>query len=344
MKCYIAINYIIAKLENEYKMQYYDIKKLLKFCLKVDDKYLIIHNNDNLDEKIVKQIFTYAERIKSGIPIQYLINEQDFMGQTFYVNKNVLIPQPDTEIVVQCAINKINELIDTKVKAKNIITDNIIDKTIDKTTDNTDINTNDLIDENYTNVERTIRSKKIKILDLCTGSGAIGISIKKYFGESVDVTLSDISKDALDVAKLNAKNILSTKKILNSSDKIEKNYPIENSNEAEYDVNFVQSDMFQNIKDNFDVIVSNPPYIRSKLIDELDEDVKNEPHIALDGGSDGLRFYKIIKSEINNFLNKDGYLILEIGYDQKEEVQKMFENSECIKDYAGNDRVIIWKR
>ena len=361
----IAIREVIAKLENEYKMQYYDIKKLLKFCLKVDDKYLIIHNNDNLDEKIVKQIFTYAERIKSGIPIQYLINEQDFMGQTFYVNKNVLIPQPDTEIVVQCAINKIKELIDRKVKAKNIITDNIIDKTIDKTTDKKDINANDLIDENYTNVKKTIRRKKIKILDLCTGSGAIGISIKKYFGESVDVTLSDISKDALDVAKLNAKNILSTKKILNSSEKFlnssrkilnssgkilnssgksEKNYPIEKSNEAEYDVNFVQSDMFQNIKDNFDVIVSNPPYIRSKLIDELDEDVKNEPHIALDGGSDGLRFYKIIKSEINNFLNKDGYLILEIGYDQKEEVQKMFENSECIKDYAGNDRVIIWKR
>ena len=347
-------------------MQYYDIKKLLKFCLKVDNKYLIIHNIDNLDAKIVKQIFIYAERIKSGIPIQYLINEQDFMGQTFYVNKNVLIPQPDTEIVVQCAINKIKELIDTKVKAKNIITENIIDKTTYKI----DINTNDLIDENYTNVEKTIRSKKIKILDLCTGSGAIGISIKKYFGESVDVTLSDISKDALDVAKLNAKNILSTKKILNtknisntkkvlnssekflnssekilnSSGKIDKNYPIENSNEAEYDVNFVQSDMFQNIKDNFDVIVSNPPYIRSKLIDELDEDVKNEPHIALDGGSDGLKFYKIIKSEINNFLNKDGYLILEIGYDQKEEVQKMFENSECIKDYAGNDRVVIWKR
>lgn len=349
MKCYIAINYIIAKLENEYKMQYYDIKKLLKFCLKVDDKYLIIHNNDNLDEKIVKQIFIYAERIKSGIPIQYLINEQDFMGQTFYVNKNVLIPQPDTEIVVQCAINKIKELIDRKEIATNITTDK---------TDKKDINTNDLIDEHYTNVKKTIRKKKIKILDLCTGSGAIGISIKKYFGESVDVTLSDISKDALDVAKLNAKNILSTKKILNSSRKIlnssgkilnssgksEKNYPIENSNEAEYDVNFVQSDMFQNIKDNFDVIVSNPPYIRSKLIDELDEDVKNEPHIALDGGSDGLRFYKIIKSEINNFLNKDGYLILEIGYDQKEEVQKMFENSECIKDYAGNDRVIIWKR
>jgi len=329
MKCYIAINYIIAKLENEYKMQYYDIKKLLKFCLKVDDKYLIIHNNDKIDKGKQKQIFLYANEIKNGVPIQYVINEQDFMGQAFYVNENVLIPQPDTEVVVQCAINKIKELMNTN------------------------------------NKNEPIKHNQIKVLDLCTGSGAIGISIKKYFGESVDVTLSDISKDALDVAKLNAKNILSTKKILNSSDKflnssekilissgkilsssdkIEKNYPIENSNEAEYDVNFVQSDMFQNIKDNFDVIVSNPPYIRSKLIDELDEDVKNEPHIALDGGSDGLRFYKIIKSEINNFLNKDGYLILEIGYDQKEEVQKMFENSECIKDYAGNDRVIIWKR
>ena len=197
----IAIREVIAKLENEYKMQYYDIKKLLKFCLKVDDKYLIIHNNDNLDEKIVKKIFIFAERIKSGIPIQYIINEQDFMGQTFYVNKNVLIPQPDTEIVVQCAINKINELIDTKVKAKNIITDKI------------DINTNDIIDEHYTNVKKTIRKKKIKILDLCTGSGAIGISIKKYFGESVDVTLSDISKEALDVAKLNAKNFFSTQNI-----------------------------------------------------------------------------------------------------------------------------------
>ena len=75
MKYYIAINYIIAKLENEYKMQYYDIKKLLKSCLKVDDKYLIIHNNDNLDEKIVKQIFIYAERIKSGIPIHSRIRK-----------------------------------------------------------------------------------------------------------------------------------------------------------------------------------------------------------------------------------------------------------------------------
>lgn len=328
----IAIREVIANLENEYNMQYYDIKKLLKFCLKVDDTYLIIHNNDRIDEEIQKQIFFYANQIRTGVPIQYIINEQNFMGQTFFVNKNVLIPQPDTEVVVECAINKIKELIERKDIATNI------------TADKTAINTNNLIDENYTNVKEKIKNKKIKILDLCTGSGAIGISIKKYFGESVDVTLSDISNDALDVAKINANNILGTKKVLNSSGKIEKNSPIENRNKTGYEVNFVQSDMFQNIKDNFDVIVSNPPYIRSKLIDELDKDVKNEPHIALDGGSDGLKFYKIIKSEINNFLNKNGYLILEIGYDQKEEVQKMFKNSECIKDYAGNNRVIIWKR
>ena len=135
----------------------------------------------------------------------------------------------------------------------------------------------------------------------------------------MDVTLSDISNSALDVAKINSKKIL-------------------NNN-----VNIIQSDMFNNIKNSFDVIVSNPPYIKSKLIDKLDKDVKNEPHIALDGGNDGLKFYRIIKSEINNYLNKNGYLILEIGYDQKEEVQKMFKNSECINDLAGNNRVIIWK-
>ena len=302
----MAIKELIVKLENEYNMQYYDIKKLLKFCLKADDRYLIIHNNDKIDKGKQKQIFLYANEIKNGVPIQYVINEQDFMGQAFYVNENVLIPQPDTEVVVQCAINKIKELMNTN------------------------------------NKNEPIKHNQIKVLDLCTGSGAIGISIKKYFGEYVNVTLSDISNKALDVAKINAKRILDNQNVTeqNSSKKIIKN----NIFSIESNVNFFLFFMFQNVKGNFDIIVSNPLYIKSKLIDELDKDVKNEPHIALDGGSDGLKFYKIIKSEINHFLNKNGYLILEIGYDQKEDVQKMFENSKCIKDYAGNDRVIILRR
>ena len=232
-------------------------------------------------------------QIKEGIPIQYITNEQSFMGNVFFVNDSVLIPQPDTEIVVQSAIEKINELIKENKKANQKIKVH---------------NTND----------------KINVLDLCTGSGAIGISIKKHYGEKVNVTLSDISNEALNVAKINSRRIL--------------------NDERDCKVQFVQSDMFNDIKGKFDVIVSNPPYIKSEMIDKLDKDVRNEPHIALDGGTDGLQYYKIIKSRIDNFLNENGYLILEIGYDQKEEIQEMFKNSNCIKDYAGNDRVIIWKR
>ena len=121
----ISIKELIAKLENAYNMQYYDIKKLLKFCLKIDDRDLIIHNNDKIDEKQRNQVILKAEEIKNGTPIQYIINEQDFMGFTFYVNEKVLIPQPDTEIVVQCAIDRIKEM----------------------------INRNDLVNENYTNRE-----------------------------------------------------------------------------------------------------------------------------------------------------------------------------------------------
>lgn len=289
-----SLKELISTLENVYNMQYFDIKKLLKFCLKVDDKYLIIHNDEIINDSKKNEILKYAVQIKEGIPIQYITNEQSFMGKVFFVNDSVLIPQPDTEIVVQSAIEKINELIKENKKANQKITK--------------EHNTND----------------KINVLDLCTGSGAIGISIKNHYGEKVNVTLSDISNEALNVAKINSRRIL--------------------NDERDCKVQFVQSDMFNDIKGKFDVIVSNPPYIKSEMIDKLDKDVRNEPHIALDGGTDGLQYYKIIKSRIDNFLNENGYLILEIGYDQKEEIQEMFKNSNCIKDYAGNDRVIIWKR
>jgi release factor glutamine methyltransferase len=289
-----SLKELISTLENVYNMQYFDIKKLLKFCLKVDDKYLIIHNDEIINDSKKKEILKYAVQIKEGIPIQYITNEQSFMGNVFFVNNSVLIPQPDTEIVVQSAIEKINELIKENKKANQKI--------------KKEHNTND----------------KINVLDLCTGSGAIGISIKKHYREKVNVTLSDISNEALNVAKINSRRIL--------------------NDERDCKVQFVQSDMFNDIKGKFDVIVSNPPYIKSEMIDKLDKDVRNEPHIALDGGTDGLQYYKIIKSRIDNFLNENGYLILEIGYDQKEEIQEMFKNSNCIKDYAGNDRVIIWKR
>ena len=102
--------------------------------------------------------------------------------------------------------------------------------------------------------------------------------------------------------------------------------------------------MFENIHEKFDIIVSNPPYIKSEEIEKLSKEVQNEPKLALDGGKDGLKFYKIISREIKNYLKENGTLLMEIGYDEANEVMKLFENSTCIKDYANNDRVIVWNK
>ena len=100
--------------------------------------------------------------------------------------------------------------------------------------------------------------------------------------------------------------------------------------------------MFKNISETFDVIVSNPPYIKTDEISKLSKQVQNEPKLALDGGKDGLDFYRIIAKEVTNYLNNDGALFLEIGFDQGQAVADMFKNSKIIKDYAGNDRVMVW--
>ena len=110
-------------------------------------------------------------------------------------------------------------------------------------------------------------------------------------------------------------------------------------------IEFLESDMFENIdKNEFDIIVSNPPYIERDIIKTLDKEVRCEPLMALDGGKDGLDFYRIIKENVNNYLRKDGLLILEIGYNQRNKLQELFEGAECIKDFANNDRVILWRK
>ena len=179
-------------------------------------------------------------------------------------------------------------------------------------------------------VEEVIKiSKKIgakKILDLCTGSGAIAVSLAKYIEKS-QITAVDISKKALNVAKLNAKN-----------------------NEVENKITFVESDLFNNIKkEKYDIIVSNPPYIKKEVLKSLDKEVQKEPKLALDGGYDGLDFYRKIINKAEEYLKFNGYLCFEIGYDQKEDVEDLLKNEEkytniqCIKDLCDNDRVIIAK-
>lgn len=163
--------------------------------------------------------------------------------------------------------------------------------------------------------------ENVKILDLCTGSGAIAVSLGKYI-ENCEITAVDICDKALEVAKRNAIN-----------------------NDVK-NIKWILSDLFEKVEDKFDIIVSNPPYIKKEVILELDKEVQKEPVIALDGGLDGLDFYKKIIMEAPKYLKEDGTIFLEIGYDQKEEVIDIINNTNeytaltSKKDLAGNDRMV----
>lgn len=160
----------------------------------------------------------------------------------------------------------------------------------------------------------------VRILDLCCGSGCIGISVKLYHNDC-RLTLSDISEKALAIAKRNAEK-----------------YNI--------DVTFNCGNLFDGITDKYDIIVCNPPYIVSDIIKTLMPEVRDyEPHIALDGGGDGLDYYRHIVNDCERFLDEKGYIFFEIGYDQGAEVSKLlkdngFSDVTLRKDYAGMDRVI----
>ena len=159
------------------------------------------------------------------------------------------------------------------------------------------------------------------VLDMCTGSGCLAISVKK--NALVDVTAVDISSKALQIAKFNAKQ-----------------------NETE--IKFIKSNMFEKVENKFDLIISNPPYIDSDEMQMLDKEVTEyDPHIALDGGELGLKYYSIIHDNLRKHLNENGMLILEIGEDQKELIAMLFNDFnlvESIKDYSGLDRVMVFKR
>lgn len=250
-------------------------KLLIEYVFNIEKEKIILFYEKELDENSIKSYKNLLEKIVLGVPIQYIINKQEFMKLTFYVDENVLIPQPDTEILVEEIINQYN-------------------------------------------------GKKCKILDLCTGSGAIAIALAKYL-EYAEIVASDISVKALQIAKLNAEKNLVHRKI-----------------------KFIESDMFTKINDNnFDIIVSNPPYIKTEVIKQLDTQVKKEPNIALDGGQDGLKFYKTIISNSYKYLANNGKIFLEIGYDQKEDVINLlnknnyYEDIYSKKDLGKNDRIIV---
>lgn len=169
------------------------------------------------------------------------------------------------------------------------------------------------------------KPKNLCILDLCTGSGAIAISLGKYL-PNCEIVAVDISEEALKIAKKNAKQ-----------------------NEVN-NITFVQSNLFEKIRGTFDIIVSNPPYIKTRVIETLEPQVQKEPILALDGGGDGLMFYRKILTKGGTYLKQDGAIFLEIGYDQKEEVVNIIQETkeyveiQTKKDLSGNNRMVMAKK
>lgn len=256
------------------------VKVLLTFLkgIRVDD--WICFQEEEAEEELVCNFYQKLEKLKQGYPIQYMTGKQEFMKKSFWVSPDVLIPQPDTEILVEETLAEIGE-------------------------------------------------KSFRILDLCTGSGCIGISIASYARNIQKVVMSDVSLRALEIAKKNAQN----------------NHVFEK-------VELVQSNLFENIQGKFDGIVSNPPYIPTDVIGTLSKEVQNEPSLALDGGKDGLAFYKRILEKADLYLNPGGFLFLEIGYDQKEALRDLWNkqmqrgktkltNFQVKQDLAGLDRIVL---
>lgn len=263
---------------NDVKEPNLKARLLMQYILNRPREYILVHDDKQLTLRQNVDYFKLIKKLIEGVPLQHITHQQEFMKLMFYVDENVLIPRPDTEILVEEVIK----------------------------------------------LAKSINAKKI--LDLCTGSGAIAVSLAKYI-EGSQITATDISRKALSIAKLNATN-----------------------NNVEDKITFVSSDLFQNIsEEKYDIIVSNPPYIKRKVIKTLDKEVKKEPIIALDGGNDGLDFYKKIIGNAYQYLKYKGYLCLEIGYDQKDEVIDLINKEEKYidtyskKDLFDNDRIVITK-
>ena len=259
--------------------------------LNIDRMMLFTKYRDDVEDEEIEKIRYFIQKIgREKFPVQYLLNEQEFYGRKFYVDKGVLIPRQDTEILVEKMID--------------ILKNNILKNK---------------------NLEKNLKFHP-KILDIGVGSGIIGITAALEIKDSYVLGV-DISEKALETAQKN-------KEILKVSN-----------------IKFLKSDLFENVEfREFDMIVSNPPYISLNEVGIMSDDtLLHEPSEALFAENDGLYFYYEICQKASDYLADFGYLLFEIGYKQGKNVAKImassgFKNIEVVKDLAGLDRVVIGQK
>ncbi|MDC0642319.1 peptide chain release factor N(5)-glutamine methyltransferase [Candidatus Pelagibacter sp.] len=252
-----------------------DTEILMAKALDKNREYIILNLNKVLNIENLEYFKKLIQERATRKPIAYLLNKKLFWKSEFHVNKNTLIPRPDTEIIIEQILKA------TKHK-------------------------------NY-----------LKILDIGVGSGCILLSIlkerKNFFGTGID-----ISKKSLEISRLNAKKLLVDER-----------------------VKFYKSDVDKFAQGKYDLVVSNPPYIKTSDLKYLESDVlKFEPKLALDGGLDGLSVIRKVINKTSELLKKNGKFILEIGFDQKSKVIKLLNNkgfyiNSSVKDLANNDRCVV---
>ena len=251
-----------------------DARLLLEYVCGTDHSTLLAHPDLEVSAENEAKYEGFLDRRASHEPVAYILGTWSFMGLDFNVNENVLIPEQDTEILVEEAMRYLED--------------------------------------------------GMRFMDLCTGSGCIALSLLNYTN-GTSAVCTDISGAALEVARSNADKLGYLER-----------------------VEFLETDLFPGENPGkFDMIVSNPPYIASKVIEGLAPEVRDfEPRLALDGDEDGLVFYRRIIEKVPEYLFSSGYLLLEIGYDQGQDVVTMleadgrFHDIQVIKDLGGNDRVV----
>lgn len=257
-----------------------DARIIIKKVISITDTDFLIYGNSDVDDKHIKTVESMVQKRMSGIPVQYIIGEWDFYGNTFTVNENVLVPRPETEILCEYVISYL--------KDKN----------------------------------------NPVVADLCAGSGCIGITVKNEIS-SADVTMVEKSREAASVCRENIVNIL-----------------------GEDQTKLIIGDIFYpeklGISASFDVIISNPPYIKSSEIPSLQPEVLLEPKMALDGGEDGLDFYRLLAEKWTEYLADEGMFAFECGEEQADEIKLILEEKgfdvHFVKDYNDVDRFVIGKR